>query len=383
MRGVHVERQRVAHHRIRAVEDGVEQPDQQAAERDQREAALERLAAGASGTKPMDGGSRVHRGGMEVQQVPAVEPRVTPPPGQPALPRVDGLRAVAACSVLVTHTAFLSGFNGHGFLGEITARLDVGRRAVLRDLGLPALPAVRGRALPRRRPRPAPARYLRRRAAADRPGLLARADRAGDLARPASSSTDHWWIYYGFMQDLHVTWPGGITAAWSLCVEMQFYLLLPIFALPDVAAAARPRGRPADARRDRGPGCCSARAPAGARAPSRTRRRTRCPRRSAARSSGSRSGWRWRCSARAGTTRRPRSARRRCARRAVAAGLLGDRRGVAGAVTQIGMPMLDVTHYTIARLGPRARPVRVHRGRLRAADHARRRGRRRSARSGC
>src|SRR3954453_13942377 len=59
--------------------------------------------------------------------VPEAAPdALRPPPGNPRFPLVDGLRAVAALSVLVTHTAFLSGFNGHGLLGGITARLDVG-----------------------------------------------------------------------------------------------------------------------------------------------------------------------------------------------------------------------------------------------------------------
>src|SRR4051812_50028621 len=63
---------------------------------------------------------------MPDPQDPAVEPAVAPPPGNPRFAPVDGLRAVAACAVVITHTAFLSGFNGHGFAGQITARLDAG-----------------------------------------------------------------------------------------------------------------------------------------------------------------------------------------------------------------------------------------------------------------
>ena len=44
--------------------------------------------------------------------------------------------------------------------------------------------------------------------------------------------SDHWWVYYGFMQDLRVPWSiGGIGAMWSLCVEVQFYILLPFYAM--------------------------------------------------------------------------------------------------------------------------------------------------------
>jgi peptidoglycan/LPS O-acetylase OafA/YrhL len=44
--------------------------------------------------------------------------------------------------------------------------------------------------------------------------------------------TGHWWLYYGLLQ---VYSPGhqihGISVAWSLCVEVSFYLVLPLLAL--------------------------------------------------------------------------------------------------------------------------------------------------------
>src|SRR5262245_48380037 len=49
-----------------------------------------------------------------------------PPPGNPRFPLVDGLRAVAATMVLVSHTSFLSGFNGRGEIGRVFARFDMG-----------------------------------------------------------------------------------------------------------------------------------------------------------------------------------------------------------------------------------------------------------------
>jgi peptidoglycan/LPS O-acetylase OafA/YrhL len=55
--------------------------------------------------------------------------------------------------------------------------------------------------------------------------------------------TGDWWVYYGLLANLRTEWiGGGIQAAWSLCVEMQFYVLLPFYAL---AAARLLRGRPA------------------------------------------------------------------------------------------------------------------------------------------
>ena len=42
---------------------------------------------------------------------------------------------------------------------------------------------------------------------------------------------DRWWVYYGFGQVYSVhTLIGGLAVAWSLCVEMSFYVLLPFFA---------------------------------------------------------------------------------------------------------------------------------------------------------
>lgn len=43
--------------------------------------------------------------------------------------------------------------------------------------------------------------------------------------------TDRWWVYYGFAQVYSVhTLTNGLAVAWSLCVEMSFYLFLPFFA---------------------------------------------------------------------------------------------------------------------------------------------------------
>src|SRR3954470_22229427 len=59
--------------------------------------------------------------------VPEAAPdALRPPPGNPRFPLVDGLRAVAALMVLVGHTSFLAGFNGHGQLGQVMSRLDMG-----------------------------------------------------------------------------------------------------------------------------------------------------------------------------------------------------------------------------------------------------------------
>jgi peptidoglycan/LPS O-acetylase OafA/YrhL len=163
-----------------------------------------------------------------------------PPPGNPRFPAVDGLRALAAIMVLVGHTSFLSGVNGRGHIGAVLSRFDLGVALFFIISGFllyrPFVSArMDGRAAPgvlrygrRRLLRIVPAYWLALTVLAIWPGL------GGDVF-------GHVPVYYLFLQNLQIGWlQGGITTAWSLCVEMQFYLVLPLYA---VAAARLLRGR--------------------------------------------------------------------------------------------------------------------------------------------
>lgn len=164
--------------------------------------------------------------------VPEAAPdALRPPPGNPRFPLVDGLRALAAITVLVGHTSFLSGFNGNGVLGPVVSRFDVGVALFFVISGFllyrPFVAArLEGRAAPRvpryarrRVLRIVPAYWLALTVLAIWPGLR------GDVF-------GHWNIYYFFLQDTQIQYiQGGITATWSLCVEVQFYLLLPFYAI--------------------------------------------------------------------------------------------------------------------------------------------------------
>jgi peptidoglycan/LPS O-acetylase OafA/YrhL len=154
-----------------------------------------------------------------------------PPPGNPRFPLVDGLRAVAALSVLVTHTAFLSGFNGRGLPGQITSRLDIGVSLFFVISGfLLYRPFVAARF--EGRPAPRVALYFRRRALRIVPAYWLALTVLAIWPGLAFVHGHLWWVYYGFLQDLRVTWiQGGLKTAWSLAVEVQFYLLLPVYAL--------------------------------------------------------------------------------------------------------------------------------------------------------
>src|SRR5207302_1052741 len=57
--------------------------------------------------------------------------------------------------------------------------------------------------------------------------------------------TPHSWLFYAFLQTYNLDWLfGGLQAAWSLCVEMSFYVALPIVAYALFRAGER-RSRPA------------------------------------------------------------------------------------------------------------------------------------------
>jgi peptidoglycan/LPS O-acetylase OafA/YrhL len=173
--------------------------------------------------------------------VSTVEPVVAPPPGNPRFPLFDGLRAVAVLSVLVTHTALLSGANELAWYGKYTARLDVGVTIFFLISGfllyrpfaaahLDGRPGPRVRDYARRRVlRIVPAYWLALTVLAIYPGLV---------AMWSSQS----WVYYLFLQDYRGIWTfGGLQPAWSLSIEAAFYV-----ALPGIAYALRRIGERMD-----------------------------------------------------------------------------------------------------------------------------------------
>lgn len=151
----------------------------------------------------------------------------------------EALRAVAACMVLLHHASSLAG-GQVGRLRELTAVFDGGvavffvlsgfllyRPMVRRDLdGRPSAP---WRAFWWRRVlRIVPAYWL----------ALTVLWVAG-----AFELGDAWWRYYAFLQIYREdTVLGGIVPAWSLCTELAFYLVLPVFAAL-VSRAVRSVGR--------------------------------------------------------------------------------------------------------------------------------------------
>ena len=153
-----------------------------------------------------------------------------PPPGNPRFPLFDGLRAVAAFSVVVTHASGLSNFNTQHALGPYAARMNVGVTIFFLISGfLLYRPFVRAAHAGEEPPRVL--RFFRRRALRILPAywlaltvLAATIGLGGVWDRP--------WVYYGLVQVYRANdILGGIGPAWSLCIEVAFYLVLPFLAL--------------------------------------------------------------------------------------------------------------------------------------------------------
>lgn len=198
-----------------------------------------------------------------MQRAPATGPSIRPATGtHPSygsrLPGIEGLRALAAASILVYHVwlyADPAGPVARGPVGELPANLQFGVTLFFALSGF-LLYRPFAAALMRGRPRPRTAAYLRNRAlrilpaywvvlvvaavvlqsvwVRDRQGLHAGAGvDVGALVR------DGLFIAH---YDPH-TLGTGIGPAWSLAVEVVFYLLLPLLAAGAWALARRTHGR--------------------------------------------------------------------------------------------------------------------------------------------
>jgi peptidoglycan/LPS O-acetylase OafA/YrhL len=165
------------------------------------------------------------------------------PPAPPRFPLLDGLRAIAALSVVVTHTAGLTTFNGENdLLGPFTARLNAGVAIFFVLSGfLLYRPWVAARIEGTRPPRLA--RYARARLLRILPAYWLALTVLSLWPGLVGPFTADWWVYYGLLQNLSTsTLIGGLGPAWTLSVELSFYAVLPLYAL---ACARRLARRPA------------------------------------------------------------------------------------------------------------------------------------------
>jgi peptidoglycan/LPS O-acetylase OafA/YrhL len=155
---------------------------------------------------------------------------------------LDGVRAIAALSVVVLHVSDRSGFSQHQIVGGLTARLNVGVALFFVLSGfLLYRPFVAARL--DGRPGTGVGRYLRRRALRILPAYWVAL--AVTFAVGWVSFVLGWWRYALFLQPYNIfSLFSGINPAWTLAIEVLFYASLPLWV---VVARRRLAGRPREA----------------------------------------------------------------------------------------------------------------------------------------
>lgn len=162
----------------------------------------------------------------------APSPALAPPPGSPRFPLFDGLRGAALLAVLAFHAAEYSGRIGFGPLGRLVEA--VGPSAIILFFIISGFLLYRPFAAARAAGRKSPStgRYARRRALRILPAYWCALTLLAIYPGIQGVFTSHWWRYYGFLQVYSAYGRGtGIQVAWTLCVEIAFYVVLPLWAM--------------------------------------------------------------------------------------------------------------------------------------------------------
>lgn len=174
-------------------------------------------------------------------------PNLVPPPGNPRFPLFDGLRALAALSVLVGHTVTLdpklTGQHTLLIWGVLTAYQGVAIFFLISGFLL-----YRPFLVARRHGAPLGiSGYAVRRVLRIVPAYWAALSIFLAAGWVSGITTHNWWIFYGFGQIYSTSTLGqGAAVAWTLCVEVTFYACLPLFVLVAAALSRRPGALRAD-----------------------------------------------------------------------------------------------------------------------------------------
>ena len=162
----------------------------------------------------------------------APSPAVAPPPGNPRFALFDSLRGLAAIAIITFHVCSLTGAMDRPVVGDAVAVL--GPRSLILFFVISGFLLYRPYVAARAEGRPGPriSRYLRRRALRIIPAYWGALTLLAIYPGIVGVFSDDWWRYYFFLQLYSTeTVGGGIPVAWSLCVEVTFYLLLPFWAM--------------------------------------------------------------------------------------------------------------------------------------------------------
>ncbi len=162
----------------------------------------------------------------------APSPALAPPPGNPRFPLFDGLRGIAVLAILSFHSSEYSGRIGFGPLGKLAE--VAGGEAVIVFFVISGFLLYRPYAGARATGRKLPSigRYARRRSLRILPGYWVALTILAVFPGVAGVFTGDWWRYYFYLQLYSAHARGsGIQVAWTLCVEVTYYLALPFWAL--------------------------------------------------------------------------------------------------------------------------------------------------------
>jgi peptidoglycan/LPS O-acetylase OafA/YrhL len=163
------------------------------------------------------------------------------PPGNPYFPLTDSLRAIGVVGVVAGHVSPVA--IGREWWGTV---LWNGQMWVVMFFMLSGFllyrPYLTARAAGR--PMPSTRKFLRRRALRILPGYWAALTLLAIWPGLPGVFSGDWWRYYGFLQIYPIGSAGqGLGVAWTLCIELTFYLVLPLFAALMWRRASRDAGR--------------------------------------------------------------------------------------------------------------------------------------------
>ena len=161
-----------------------------------------------------------------------IPPALVPPPGNPRFPLMDSVRAIAALTVLVYHVGFFGHLQQTHADGFVLSSLGFGV-AVFFVLSGFLLYRPFFNAEMTGSPRPRVLDFARRRVLRVVPAYWLALTVLAIFPGLPGVFTGHWWRYYGFLQNYAsqtLVRASGIPVAWSLGIEVTFYIALPVYA---------------------------------------------------------------------------------------------------------------------------------------------------------